>query len=83
MTVSDGLLGQIVVDDDGVLAVIAEPLTHRGTSEGGDVSALVSIVSLSCEGCGRSYWRGAASEAVAATMMEYFMASFSSRVWTS
>jgi hypothetical protein len=29
------------------------------------------------------YWRGAASEAVAATMMVYFMASFSSRVLTS
>jgi hypothetical protein len=32
---------------------------------------------------GARYWRGAASEAVAATTMEYFMASFSSRVWTS
>lgn len=27
LTVGDGLLGQIVVDDDGVLAVITEPLT--------------------------------------------------------
>jgi hypothetical protein len=32
---------------------------------------------------GAMYWRGAASEAVAATMMVYFMASFSSRVLTS
>jgi hypothetical protein len=32
---------------------------------------------------GAIYWRGAASEAVAATMIEYFIASFSSRVLTS
>lgn len=28
LTVSDGLLGQIVVDDQGVLAVVAEELSH-------------------------------------------------------
>lgn len=28
LTVGDGLLGQIVVDDDGVLSVVAEPLTR-------------------------------------------------------
>lgn len=30
LTVSDGLLGKIVIDDDGVLSIISEPFTHRG-----------------------------------------------------
>ena len=37
LTVGDGLLGQIVVDDDGVAAVVTEPLTHGATGEGGQV----------------------------------------------
>lgn len=37
LTVGNGLLGKIVVDDDGVLAVVTEPLTHGATSEGSDV----------------------------------------------
>lgn len=37
LTVGNGLLGQIVVDDDGVAAVVTEPLTHGTTSEGSDV----------------------------------------------
>ena len=37
LTVGDGLLGQIVVDNDGVLSVVTEPFTHRGTGEGSDV----------------------------------------------
>lgn len=37
LTVGNGLLGQIVVDDDGVLAVVTEPLTHGATGERSDV----------------------------------------------
>jgi hypothetical protein len=37
LTVSDGLLGQIVVDDDSVAAVVTEPLTHGTASEGSEV----------------------------------------------
>jgi hypothetical protein len=37
LTVGNGLLGQIIEDDNGVLAVVTEPLTHGGTSEWGDV----------------------------------------------
>lgn len=37
LTVSDGLLGQVVVDDDGVTAVVTEPLTHGAASEGSEV----------------------------------------------
>ena len=37
LTVGNGLLGQIVEDDDGVLAVVTEPLTHGGTGEGSNV----------------------------------------------
>ena len=37
LTVGDGLLGEIVVDDDGVLAVVTEVLTHGGTSERSNV----------------------------------------------
>ena len=37
MTVGDGLLGQIVEDDDGVTAVVTEPLTHGATGEGSEV----------------------------------------------
>jgi hypothetical protein len=35
LTVGDGLLGQIVVDDEGVLAVVTEPFTDGTSSEGG------------------------------------------------
>ena len=31
MTVSNGLLGQIVIEDDSVTAVISEPFTHGAT----------------------------------------------------
>jgi len=37
LTVGNGLLGQIVVDDNGVAAVVTEPLTHSATSEGSNV----------------------------------------------
>jgi hypothetical protein len=37
LTVGNGLLGQIVVDDQGVAAVVTEPLTNGGTGEGSDV----------------------------------------------
>jgi hypothetical protein len=37
LTVSDGLLGKIVVDDDSVAAVVTEPLTHGTASEGSEV----------------------------------------------
>jgi hypothetical protein len=37
LTVGNGLLGQIVVDDDGVTAVVTEPLTHSATGERSDV----------------------------------------------
>jgi hypothetical protein len=37
LTVGDGLLGQIVVHDNGVLSIITEPFTHGGTGEGSDV----------------------------------------------
>jgi len=37
LTVGNGLLGQIVVDDQGVLAVVTEPLADGGTGEGSDV----------------------------------------------
>ena len=34
LAVGDGLLGQIVVDDHGVHAVVAEELAHRAAGEG-------------------------------------------------
>jgi hypothetical protein len=37
LTVSNGLLGQIVVDDQGVLAIITEPFSDRCSSEGSNV----------------------------------------------
>jgi hypothetical protein len=37
LTVGNGLLGEIIVDDDGVAAVVTEPLTHGTTGEGSDV----------------------------------------------
>jgi hypothetical protein len=37
LTVSDGLLGQVVVDDDGVAAIVTEPFTHGTTSERSNV----------------------------------------------
>ena len=37
LTIGNGLLGQIVEDDDGVLAVVTEPLTHGGTGERSNV----------------------------------------------
>lgn len=84
LTVGDGLLGQIVVDDDGVLSVITEPLTCLMLAIGSQQSShWQDSLPMEVPVNGAIYWRGAASEAVAATMMEYFMASFSSRVWTS
>jgi hypothetical protein len=37
LSVGDGLLGQIVVDDQGVLAVVSEPFTHGTSREGSEV----------------------------------------------
>ena len=37
LTVGDGLLGQVIVDDKGVLAVVAEPLAHGTAREGREV----------------------------------------------
>ena len=37
LTVSDSLLGQVVVDNQGVLAVVTEPLAHGATREGSEV----------------------------------------------
>ena len=37
LTVGDGLLGQVVKDDQGVLAVVTEVLSHGGTREGSQV----------------------------------------------
>lgn len=37
LAVGNGLLCQIIVDDQGVLAVVTEPLSHRATSEGSNV----------------------------------------------
>lgn len=37
LTVGDGLLGEIVEDDEGVLSVVAEPLSDGGSGEGGEV----------------------------------------------
>jgi hypothetical protein len=37
LTVGNGLLGQIVVDDDGVLSVVTEPFSHGATGERGNV----------------------------------------------
>jgi hypothetical protein len=37
LSVGDGLLGQIVVDDQGVLAVVSEPLSHGTSREGSEV----------------------------------------------
>ena len=60
LTVGHGLLGEVVVEDDDVLAVVAEMLAHGGA------------------GAGVRNWRGAESEAVAATMMQLSTAPFSS-----
>ena len=35
LAIGDGLLGQVVVDDDGVHAVVPEPLAHGASGEGG------------------------------------------------
>jgi hypothetical protein len=37
LTVGDGLLGKVIVDDDGVAAVVTEPFTHGTASEGSEV----------------------------------------------
>ena len=37
MTIGNGLLGQIVVDDKSVLAVVTEPLSHGAARERSDV----------------------------------------------
>lgn len=37
LSVGNGLLGKIVEDNQGTLAVVSEPLTHGGTSEGSKV----------------------------------------------
>jgi hypothetical protein len=37
LAVGNGLLGQIVVDDERVTAIVTEPFTNRSSSEGGDV----------------------------------------------
>merc|ERR1712226_1484382 len=37
LSVGDGLLGQIVVEDDGVAAIVAEPLAHRAARVGRQV----------------------------------------------
>lgn len=37
LSVGDGLLGKIVVDDASVLAVVSEPLSHGATREGSEV----------------------------------------------
>ena len=37
LSVRDGLLGQIVEDDEGVLSVISEPLSDGGSREGSEV----------------------------------------------
>jgi hypothetical protein len=37
LTVSDGLLGQVIVNDQGVLAVVTEPLSHGASREGGEI----------------------------------------------
>jgi hypothetical protein len=103
LTVGNGLLGQVVVDDQGVLAVVTEPFTHSYIKkvskslltmpsavnmylqQPANGAMYLSVVSVraSHEYRMKTYCRGAASEAVAATMMVYFMASFSSRVLTS
>ena len=36
LAVGDGLLGEVVVEDDGVLAVVAEELAHGGPGVGGE-----------------------------------------------
>lgn len=33
LTISHGLLGKIIIDDDGVFPIVAEPFTHGATSE--------------------------------------------------
>jgi hypothetical protein len=37
LTVGNGLLGQVIVDDQGVLSVVTEPLSHGATREGSEV----------------------------------------------
>jgi hypothetical protein len=37
LTVSDSLLGQVIEDDQGVLSVVTEVLSHGGTGEGSKV----------------------------------------------
>jgi hypothetical protein len=49
LTVSNGLLGQIVVDDDGVAAVVTEPLTHGTASKGSNVLQRGSLGSSSSD----------------------------------
>ena len=47
LTVGNGLLGKVIVDDDGVAAVVTEPLTHGTTSEGSKVLQRSSLGSSS------------------------------------
>ena len=37
LSVGNGLLGQVIVDDQGVLSVVTEPLSHGTTREGSEV----------------------------------------------
>jgi hypothetical protein len=101
LTVGDGLLGQIVVNDQGVLAIVTEPFACRFSGQLMPITPktpeiakkkkekkkkkkrLGFDVPMEAPVKGAMYCRGAASEAVAATTIEYFMASFSSRVLTS
>ena len=43
MTISDGLLGQIIVDDESVHAVVAEELAHGAAGVGGQVLERSSV----------------------------------------
>lgn len=47
LTVGDGLLRQIVVDDESVLSVVTEPLAHGATGEGSNVLQRGSLGSSS------------------------------------
>ena len=82
LTVGNGLLRQIVIDDQGYKLILETP-RQSVTLIAQDLPCLPlsrNHSPIAQPEKGARYCKGAASEAVAATMMVYFMASFSSRV---
>lgn len=82
LAISDCLLGQVIVDDEGY-AMMSAGLHHTSFIYSPCLPLSRNHSPMAQPEKGARYCKGAASDAVAATIMVYFMASFSSRVLTS